>query len=149
MGEYVRRLMDGPYDRFSLLAHEELFKFYAGFGFKVIGESEVAFGSKPWFELQCSLQSQIPGVVTTQRRIPEALQEQSSQSKVRRSDEKLASYVSGGVSELADGQGLNRLRLHCPRIACKSDILLEGTAAFVERSSMMVKVSTTHKSRSF
>lgn len=134
---YVRRWMDGPYDRISLLAHEELIEFYASAGFKLIGKSEVVHGSKPWFELRYSLQSQIPDV-TTQRRILEVLREQSNQSEVHRPDKKLVSYFPGGASELANEQGLNKLRLYCPRIACRSNILLERTAAFVERASVMI-----------
>lgn len=142
--EYVRRWMDGPYDRISLLAHEELIKFYADAGFKLIGKSEVVHGSKPWFELRCSLQSQAPDV-TMQRRILEVLREQSNQSEIHRSDKKLASYFPGGASELADEQGSNKLRLYCPRITCRSVILLERTATFVERPGILVKVSVIHR----
>jgi hypothetical protein len=141
--EYIRRWTDGPYDGISLIAHEELIRFYVAAGFKLIGASGVVHGSKPWFELRYSLQSQTPDAAT-QRRILEVLREQSSQSEVHRSDKKLASYFAEGASELADEQGLNKLRLHCPRIPCRSAILLEKTATFVQRPSIRVTVFVLH-----
>ena len=137
--EYIRRWTDGPYDGISLIAHEELIKFYVAAGFKLIGRSEVVHGSKPWFELRYSLQPHIPDAAT-QRRILEVLQEQSNQSGVHRPDKKLLSYFPGGPSELAEEGGLNKLRLYCPRIACRSVILLTRTATLVERPSVMVTV---------
>ena len=135
--EYIRRWTDGPYDGISLIAHEELIKFYVAAGFKLIGKSEVAHGSKPWFELRYSLQPRIPDPAT-QRRILEVLREQTNQSGVQRPDKKLLSYFPGGPSELAEEGGLNKLRLFCPRMACRSVILLARTATLVERSSVMV-----------
>ena len=140
--EYIRQWTDGPYDEISLIAHEELIKFYVAAGFKLIGKSEVVHGSKPWFELRYSLHSQILDT-TTQRRILEVLREQSNQSELRRPGKKLASYFSKGASELGDERGLNKLRLYCPRIACGSVILSEKTATLVERSSIMVTLYTT------
>ena len=141
--EYIKRWRDGPYHGISLISHEELIKLYVAAGFKLIGKSEVVHGSKPWFELRYSLRSQELDV-TTQRRILEVLQEQSNQSGVRRTEKKLASYFSGGSSELADEQGLNKWRLYCPRLACRSIILLEGTARLEERSSIMVIIYIIH-----
>jgi len=135
--EYIRQWTDGPYDGISLIAHEELIKFYVAAGFKLIGKSEVVHGSKPWFELRYSLHSRIPDTVT-QRRILEVLREQSNQSELPRPGKKLASYFQGGASELSDEQGLNKLRLYCPRIPCRSVILLEKSATLVERSSIMI-----------
>ena len=136
--EYIKRWMDGPYDGISLIAHEELIKFYAAVGFKLIGESEVVHGSKPWFEMRHSLQTQIPDI-TTQRRILETLQEQNNQSGVHQPHKRLASHFPGGPPELANERGLNKLRLCCPRATCRSVILLEGAATLVERSSIMVR----------
>lgn len=137
--EYIRRWTDGPYDGISLVAHEELIKFYVAVGFKLVGKSEVVHGSKPWFELRFSLQPQTLDP-STQRRILDVLQEQSNQSEDHRLDKKLLSSFLGGPSELADEGGLNKLRLYCPRITCKSVILLASTAMLVERSSIMVTV---------
>ena len=138
--EYIRRWTDGPYDGISLIAHEELIKFYVAAGFKLIGKSEVVHGSKPWFELRYSLQPHIPDAAT-QRRILEVLQEQANQSGVHRPDKKLLSYFPGGPSELAEEGGLNKLQLYCPRVTCRSVILLARTATLVERPSIMVIVS--------
>jgi len=135
--EYIRRWTDGPYDRISLIAHEELVKFYLSAGFKMIGKSEVLHGSKPWFELRYFLQPTIPDIAT-QRRILEVLREEATQSEPHRSGKKLLSYFPGGASELAEEDGLSKLRLYCPRIACKSVILLEGIATLVERSSVTI-----------
>lgn len=137
--EYIKRWTDGPYDGISLIAHEELIQFYVAAGFKLVGKSEVAHGSKPWFELRYPLQSQIPDVAT-QRRIFEVLQEQNNQPEVHRLDKKMASDFPRGPSELADEQGLNKLRLYCPRMPCRSVILLEGAATLVKRPSIMVIV---------
>jgi len=137
--EYIRRWTDGPYDGISLIAHEELINFYVAAGFKLIGKSEVVHGSKPWFELRYSLQPHIPDAAT-QHRILEVLQEQSNQSEVHHPDKKLASHFPGGPSELADERGSNKLRLYCPRVVCRSVILLAKTATLVERSSVMVNV---------
>ena len=135
--EYIRRWTDGPYDGISLIAHEELIKFYVGAGFKLVGQSEVVHGSKPWFELRYSLQPQTLDLLT-QRRILDVLQEQSNQSEVHRPDKKLLSSFPGGPSELTDEGGLNKLRLYCPRITCRSVILLAKAAALVDRPSVMV-----------
>jgi len=123
-----------------LIAHDELTGFYVAAGFKLIGKSGVVHGSKPWFELRCSLQTQIPDAAT-QRRILEVLQEQTKQSETDRPDKKLLTSFPGGSSELADEQGLNKLRLYCPRTACKSVILLVGTATLAERPSVTVTVN--------
>ncbi|KAF9646296.1 acyl-CoA N-acyltransferase [Thelephora ganbajun] len=135
--EYIRRWRDGPYDGISLIAHEELINFYVAVGFKLIRKSEVVHGSKPWFELRYSLQSHIPDAAT-QRRVLEVLQGQSNQSEGDQPDKKLVSYFPGGPPELADERGLNKLRLYCPRIACRSIILLAKTATLVERSSVTI-----------
>jgi len=137
--EYIRRWTDGPYDCISLIAHEELINFYVAAGFKLIGKSEVVHGSKPWFELRCSLQPHIPDLAT-QRRILEALQGQSEQTEAHRPDKRFISDFPGGPSELADERRLNKLRLYCPRIVCRSVILLAKTATLVERSSATVTV---------
>lgn len=141
--EYIKRWTDGPYDGISLIAHEGLIKFYVAAGFRLIGKSEVVHGSEPWFELRYSLQSQIPDAAT-QRRILEVLREQDNQSGIPGLDKKLISSFSGRLSELADERGLNKLRLYCPRLACRSTILLEGAATLVERSSIMVTIWITH-----
>jgi guanine nucleotide exchange factor len=138
--EYTKRWTDGPFDGISLIAHEELIKFYVDAGFKLIGKSEVVHGSKPWFELRCSLQSQVPDIAT-QHRILEALQ--NNRSGVHQLDKKLASHYAGCPSELVDRRGMNKLRLYCPRMACRSVILLEGVATFVKRPSIMVTVYIT------
>ena len=138
--EYVRRWKNGPYDGISLIAHEELTGFYVAAGFQLIGKSEVVHGSKPWFELRYSLHPPIPDAAT-QRRILEVLQEQSGQSEAHRLEKKLLSYFQGGPSELADESGLNKLRIYCPRIVCRSVVLLTRTATFVERSSVTVTAS--------
>lgn len=135
--EYIRRWTDGPYDGISLIAHEELIKFYVTAGFKLIGKSEVVHGSKSWFELRYSLQPHVPDAAT-QRRILEVLQEQSHRPGVHGLDKKLLSYFSEGPSELVGEGGLNKLRLYCPRSTCRSVILLARTATLVERSSVMV-----------
>ena len=137
--EYIRRWTDGPYDGISLIAHEELVDFYVAAGFKLIGKSGVVHGSKPWFELRYSLQPHIPDAAT-QRRILEVLQEQNNQSEAHQPEKKLTSHFPGGPSELADERGLNKLRLYCPRIVCRSVILLARTATLVERSSVTVNV---------
>ena len=137
--EYIRRWTNGPYDGISLIAHEELTGFYVAAGFELIGKSGVVHGSKPWFELRYPLHSQIPDA-TTQLRILEVLQEQTKQSEVDRPDKKLLSSFPGGPSELADEQGLNKLRLYCPRVVCKSIVLLVRTARLVERPSVTVTV---------
>ena len=137
--EYIRRWTNGPYDGISLIAHEELTRFYVAVGFELIGKSEVVHGSEPWFELRYPLHSQIPDAAT-QRRILDILQERTKQPEVDRPDKKLLSSFPGGPSELADEQGLNKLRLYCPRVVCKSVILLVKTAALVERPSVLVTV---------
>ena len=138
--EYIRRWTNGPYDGISLIAHEELTGFYVTAGFTLVGKSGVVHGSKPWFELRCPLQTHIPDAAT-QRRILEALQEQTKQSEVARPDKKLLSSFPGGPSELADERGLNKLRLYCPRTVCKSVILLANTATLVERPSVTVTIN--------
>lgn len=140
--EYVRRWTNGPYDGISLIAHEELINFYVAAGFKLIGESEVVHGSKPWFELRYLLHPPIPDAAT-QRRILEVLQEQSNRSEEHRPEKKLLSYFPGGSSELVDEQGLNKMRLYCPRMLCRSVILLARTTTLVERPSVTVTVSWT------
>ena len=140
--EYIKRWTDGPYDGISLIAHEELIRFYVAAGFKLIGKSEVVHGSKAWFELRCSLQSQKPDDAT-QRQILEALQGQKDQSELHPPlQKKLVSHFPGGPSELADNRGLNDLRLYCPRMGCSSVILLRGTASLAKHSSIMVTVYT-------
>ena len=138
--EYIRRWANGLYDGISLIAHEELTGFYVAAGFDLIGKSGVVHGSKPWFELRYSLQTRIPDAAT-QRRILEALQEQTKQSEVDRPDKKLLSSFPGGPSELADERGLNKLKLYCPRKVCRSVILLVRTATLAERPSITVTVS--------
>jgi len=135
--EYIRRWTGEPYDGISLIAHEELISFYVAAGFKLFGKSEVVHGSKPWFELRCSLQPPIPDPAT-QGRIFEALQKQNTQSGAHQMDKKLVSHFPTGASELADGRGLNKLRLYCPRVGCRSVILLANTATLVERPSVMI-----------
>ena len=137
--EYIKRWTNGPYDGISLIAHEELTGFYVAAGFKLIGKSGVVHGSKPWFELRHSLHPPIPDAAT-QRRILEVLQEQSNQSGAHQPDKKLLSRFPGGPSELVGEQGSNKLRLYCPRVVCKSVILLAGTATLVERPSVTVTV---------
>ena len=141
--EYIRQWTDGPYDGISLISHEELIEFYVAAGLKLIGKSEVVHGSKPWFELQYPLQSRIPDTAT-QRRIMKALQEQNNRSGVHPSDKKPASYFPGGISELADEQGLNKLRLCCSRVGCRSIILVEGAATLAEHSNIMVTIYLIH-----
>lgn len=145
LNEYIKRWTDGPYDGISLIAHEDLITFYVGAGFELIGKSEVVHGSKPWFELQYSLQSraQVPDIAT-QHRILEALQ--NKQPGVHQSDKKLASHFTGGSSEMVDGRGLNKLRLYCPRITCRSVILLEGVATLDERPCITVTTCATRSS---
>ena len=138
--EYIRRWTDGPHDRISLIAHEELIKFYVSAGFKLIGKSQVVHGSKPWFELRYFLQPNIPDIAT-QRRILEVLRDEVNQSEVQRPGKKLLSYFPGGPRELVEEDGLNKLPLYCPRMACKSVILLQGIASLSERSGVMVSVS--------
>jgi ribosomal protein S18 acetylase RimI-like enzyme len=135
--EYIKRWTNGPYSGISLIAHEELTNFYVAAGFNLIGKSEVVHGSKPWFELRHSLRQLIPDA-ETQRRILEVLQEQTNQSEVHRLDKKLLSYFQGGASELADERGLNKVQLYCPRIVCRSVILLARTATLVDRPSLTV-----------
>ena len=137
--EYIRRWTDGPYDRISLIAHEELINFYLSAGFKLIGKSEVVHGLKPWFELRYFLQPNVPDLAT-QRRILEVLREEANQSEAHRPGKKLLSYFPRGPKELVEEDGLSKLRIYCPRVACKSVILLEGIATLVERSSVMVTV---------
>ena len=137
--EYIKQWTNGPYDGISLIAHEELAGFYVAAGFKLIGKSGVVHGSKQWFELRYPLHSKIPDAAT-QRRILEVLQEQTKHSEADRPDKKLLSSFPGGPSELADEQGLNKLRLYCPRVVCKSVILLVRTTKLAERPSVTVTV---------
>ena len=138
--EYIRQWTDGPYDGISLISHEELIPFYTAAGFKLIGKSEVVHGSKPWFELRYPLQSQVLDAAT-QRRILEALQKQDSRSAgLTHPEKKLASHFTGEPSELAGEQGLNKLRIYCPRTTCRSVILLAKTATLAERPSITVIV---------
>ena len=137
--EYIRRWTNGPYDGISLIAHEELVDFYVAAGFRLIGKSGVVHGSKPWFELRCSLHPPVPDA-TMQRRIFQVLQERSNPSEVHRLDKKSLSYFPGGPSELANERGSNKLRLYCPRVECRSLILLAGTASLAECPSVMVAV---------
>ncbi|KAF9259253.1 acyl-CoA N-acyltransferase [Marasmius fiardii PR-910] len=59
--EYTSRLTEArrtgavPYERISLIVHEELIPFYEKGGYELLGKSDVEHGARPWFAMNFTL----------------------------------------------------------------------------------------------
>jgi guanine nucleotide exchange factor len=148
--EYLNRISaaaDDPmrlervYERVLLITHEEMRKLYEGAGFTWIGKSDVAHGSKPWFEMRWDVPS------TSAQQIPpnvfDALQQTTSKKK--RPLGKLLSDFSGmsdvSVTNEKSGKTLNAFDLLCPRSGCGCVILNKGLALLEEHETVQVCLS--------
>ncbi|GAA5877707.1 hypothetical protein JCM8547_003803 [Rhodosporidiobolus lusitaniae] len=115
-----------------LIAHEELVGLYEKAGFRMVGESEVQHGARPWFELavdfppSSSSTSQSPSTSSSAPAIVDEVRSPGAPFS------RFASSSSSFQSTLVDPRtGLNAADLYCPRPECRCLLLRKGTGKFV------------------
>lgn len=132
-------------ERVLLLAHEELIPFYSKAGFELVGISDVAHGSKPWFEMSVLIPDIPPPAPDQdlQLKIMQALREQNSQGSGKNTSKPEKTTwlsFSGDATQAANGDKSNKFDLICPRPDCNSIILKPGCSTLVERPNIVVSL---------
>lgn len=162
--EYIARLTRAEtgdarrgYKDVALLAHDRLRPLYEKAGFKVMGQSDVQWGSEPWLEMRCPIQpsssstagsksalsSQAEPFMPSQAAILAALQAQSAQSSsgARNPGQAYEQVASAANTEeelekrlVNPADGTNKADLFCPRQQCRCMLLRKGAATWVKRA---------------